>query len=176
MWQCGLILATVTLCAGTVSAQSVKVDWDRTTDFNQYKTYNWAKIPTSHTPTPAIEKLIHDEASVQIEAKGHKKLDSGEPDLYIGYSITLGKPKPGSAPPDPGSAPWQTGSSWSGKTSSEQAARKGTLSIEIADRKRNLLIWRGVIMAEIGDSVNDARAKISTGLSKAFAKFPPPAK
>jgi hypothetical protein len=31
-------------------------------------------------------------------------------------------------------------------------------------------------MAEIGDNVNDARAKISTGLSKAFAKFPPPPK
>ena len=48
--------------------------------------------------------------------------------------------------------------------------------IQIVDRKRNLLVWRSVIQMELGDSVNDARVKVSKGVSESFAKYPPPAK
>ena len=113
---------------------------------------------------------------MQLNAKGLKKIETGEPDLYVGYAISLGQPKGNEiAPSTPGSS-WQSGSSWSAKSSSKEMARQGTLNIDIADRKKNLLVWRGSILAEVGDSVNDARVKISKGLSKAFGSYPPPAK
>jgi hypothetical protein len=172
-----LILLALAMCAGTVHAQNVKVDWDRLTDFAPYKTYQWKKIPTPRTPTPEIEKLIQQAADVQLGAKGLKKIDTGEPDLYVGYSITLGQSaKQGSPSSTTDSSSWQAGSSWSAQTPSDKAARKGTLNIDMADNKRNLLIWRGSVITEVGDSVNDARVKISKGISKAFAKYPPPAK
>jgi hypothetical protein len=165
------------MCAGAALAQNVKVDWDRVTDFAPYKTYQWKKIPTPKTPTQEIERLIHQAADVQLAAKGLNKIKSGEPDLYVGYSIMLGQQaKLGATPPTTDSSSWQAGSSWSAQKPSDEAARKGTLVIDIADNKRNLLIWRGSVITEIGDSVNDARVKISKGISKAFAKFPPPAK
>jgi hypothetical protein len=176
MRRFGLILVPliVSTCA---PAQDVKVDWDRTTDFTPYKTYKWTKIPSPRTPTKEIEKLIHDSADMQLDARGLKKIEDGEADLYVGYSITLGQSKKQDAAPSASDgSTWQPGSSWSAQTSSDKAARKGTLNIDIADPKRKLLIWRGCIMTEVGDSVNDARVKISKGLSKAFAKFPPPAK
>jgi hypothetical protein len=177
MQRYGLVLVALTVGAGAARAQKVKVDWDRATDFTTYKTYKWTKIPTPRTPTQDMEKLIHVSADVQLEARGLKKIENGEPDVYVGYSITLGQPKKqGATPSTTDSSSWQAGSSWSAQLPSDQAARKGTLNIDIADAKRNLLIWRGSVMAEVGDSVNDARVKVSKGISKAFAKFPPPAK
>ena len=71
----------------------MKVNWDRATDFTRYKTYKWTKIPSSRTPTPEIEKLIYSLVDAQLDAKRLKKVENGEPDLYVGYSITLGQPK-----------------------------------------------------------------------------------
>ena len=114
---------------------------------------------------------------LQLEAKGLKKVENGEPDLYVGYSVTLGQPKKQTAAVAvANSSSWQTGSSWSGQNPSDNAARKGTLNVDIAEVKKNLLVWRGSIVTEVGDSMNDARVKISKGVSKAFAKYPPPAK
>ena len=158
-------------------AQNVKVNWDRTTDFTRYKTYKWMKIPSPRTPTPEIEMLIYSAVDAQMEAKGLKKAENGEPDLYVGYSITLGQPKGQAAPPPVSeSSSWQTGSSWSAHYPSDKAVRKGTLNVDIAEVKKNLLVWQATVMAEVGDSVNDARWKISKGLSKAFAQYPPPVK
>lgn len=171
------ILVALTLCAGAASAQDVKVDWDRAADFALYKTYKWAKIPSPRTPAPAIEKLIQDVADTHLQARGLSKIDTGEPDVLVGYSVTLAQPKKqGSAPPSTDSSSWQPASSWSAQTSSDQAARKGTLKIDLADAKKNQLIWRGSVQAEVGDSVNDARVKVARGIGKAFVKYPPPAK
>ena len=87
------------MCASAARAQKVKVDWDRAIDFTPYKTYRWTKIPTPRTPTQEMEKLIHDSADVQLNARGLKKIENGEPDVHVGYSITLGQPKKLSATP-----------------------------------------------------------------------------
>jgi hypothetical protein len=177
MRRCHLILLFLISASVALHAQKVNVDWDRTTDFSPYKTYKWEKIPTPRTPSSEMENLIHQETEVQLEAKGLKKVEGDGPDLYVGYSITLGQPKQEAASTSSKTeSAWQTGGAWSGDLASDKAERKGTLRIEIADRRKNLLVWRGTVMAEVGDSVNDARAKVSKGISKAFAKFPPPPK
>ena len=165
------------VCAVAAHAQKVKVDWDRMTDFTRYKTYKWMKIPSPRTPTPEIEQLIYSAVDAQLEAKGLKKVENGAPDLYVGYSVTLAQPKGQPAPASvAASSSWQTGSSWSKHYPSYKAARKGTLDVDIAEVKKNLLVWKGSVMAEVGDSMNDARVKISKGVGKAFAQYPPPAK
>jgi hypothetical protein len=177
MLRYALVFVALTMCAGAAHAQKVKVDWDRATDFTPYKTYMWKIIPTPRTPTPEMEMQIHTSVDLQLKAKGLKRIENGEPDVYVGYSITLAQPKKqGATPPTTDSSSWQAGSSWSAQYSSDQAARKGTLNIDIADTRRNLLIWRGSVAAEVGDSVNDAKFKVRNGISMAFAKFPPPTK
>src|SRR4051812_20458674 len=102
--------------------------------FYPIQTYRWTKIPTPRTPTQEMEKLIHDSADVQLNARGLKKIENGEPDVYVGYSITLGQPKKQSATPSTtDSSSWQAGSSWSAQSPSDQTARKGTLNIDIAE-------------------------------------------
>src|SRR3954465_4241815 len=69
------------MCASAARGQKVRGDWDRATDFTPYKTYRWTKIPTPRTPTQEMEKLIHDSADVQLNARGLKKIENGEPDV-----------------------------------------------------------------------------------------------
>ena len=177
MRRCYLILLFLLSATAALYAQKVNVEWDRTTDFTPYKTYKWEKIPTPRTPSSEMENLIHEMTDGQLGAKSLKKVETDEPDLYVGYSITLGQPKQEAVSKQPTTeSAWQTGGAWSGNIPSNKAERKGTLRIEIADRRKNLLVWRGTVMADVGDSVNDARAKVSLGLSKTFSKFPPPAK
>ena len=132
------------------------------------------QFQNTHTGDRKADLLLVDS---QLEAKGLKKVENGEPDLYVGYSVTLGQPKKQTAAaPVADSSSWQTGSSWSEHNPSDKAARKGTLNVDIAEVKKNLLVWRGSVVAEVGDSMNDARVKISKGVSKAFGQYPPPAK
>ena|SRR5438309_1218455 len=164
-------------CGMAAHAQKVKVDWDRMTDFTPYKTYQWMKIPSPRPPMLEIEQLIYSAVDTQLGVKGLKKIENGDPDLYVGYSVTLAQPKgrPAVAPVAESSS-WPTGSSWSAHYPSDKAARKGTLDVDIADAKKKLLVWKGSVTAEVGDSVNDARVKISKGVSRAFTQFPPPPK
>src|SRR5437764_11212343 len=87
----------VSAVAAHAYAQKVKVHWDRATDFTRYNTYKWTKIPSPRTPTPEVEQLIHSAVDTQLEAKGLKKAQNREPDLYVGYSVTIGPPKKESA-------------------------------------------------------------------------------
>src|SRR5689334_20557663 len=131
MRKYALSLALI-VCAVAAHAQKVKVDWDRMTDFTRYKTYKWMKIPSPRTPIPEIEQLIYSTVDAQLGAKGLKKVENGEPDLYVGYSDTLGEPKKQTAAaPVADSSSWQTGSSWSAHNPSDKAARKGTLNVDI---------------------------------------------
>jgi len=40
------LIATMFLLTGMSSAQQVKTDYDRSADFNQYKTYSWEHVKT----------------------------------------------------------------------------------------------------------------------------------
>ena len=177
MRRCYLILLFLINATVALHAQKVNVEWDRTTDFSPYKTYKWEKIPSPRTPSSEMENLIHEMTDGQLNFKGLKKVETDEPDVYVGYSITLGQPKQEAVSKQPTTEnAWQTGGAWSGNIPSNKAERKGTLRIEIADRRKNLLVWRGTVMADVGDSVNDARFKVTKGIGQAFVKFPPPPK
>lgn len=73
----GLVL--LTLAVGSAWA-GVNVDWDKTANFGNYKTYAWNK------GTPAKNSLwdqrIVDGVDQQLAAKGFRKVDAGaSPDL-----------------------------------------------------------------------------------------------
>ena len=48
------------------------------------------QFQNTHTGDRKADLLL---VGSQLEAKGLKKVENGEPDLYVGYSITLGQPK-----------------------------------------------------------------------------------
>ena len=70
------------LGAGSVLAQKVNVDYDKSIDFSKYKTYAWT------TGTPVGNPLAHQRIIAGIEgqlaAKGLRRVDSN-PDMIVTY-------------------------------------------------------------------------------------------
>jgi len=159
----------VGLLAASLSAQNVKVNWDRSTFFSSYKTYQWIPSPSSTTTNPQIAETIVSQTNLQLEAKGVKKATAGQPDILVAYQTTVDRPMLPSSGETPSA--YQPGPAWNGKHS--EPLPTGTLAINLYDARSKALVWRALITAEVGESRPSDKVKIAKGLSKAFAQFPP---
>lgn len=66
------LVAMMFLFAGKSSAQQVKIDYDRRTNFNQYKTYSWEHVKTKD----ALDvDRIKSAVNVALAAKGWTQVD-----------------------------------------------------------------------------------------------------
>ena len=67
-------VAIVLLLATASIAADVKTDYDRSADFNQYKTYTWEKVQTAD---PLWVDRIKEAVDSQLAAKGWRRVESG---------------------------------------------------------------------------------------------------
>src|SRR5437870_10697203 len=67
-------VATTLLAATASFAQQVKTDYDRSTDFSQYKTYSWEKVQTSDA---LWVDRIKGAVNAALAAKGWTQTPSG---------------------------------------------------------------------------------------------------
>src|SRR4030095_1685815 len=75
------------LMAWTALAQKVKVDYDHSTNFSQYKTYAW-KVAT-RAKTPLMDNRIIQAVDNQMILKGLTKVDEGKADLVVTYHAAV---------------------------------------------------------------------------------------
>ncbi len=154
--------------ASSLAAQNVKVNWDRSAFFSNFKTYKWMPPAEGDGTNPQIVDTIVSQTSLQLEAKGVAKSRTDQADILVAYQTSIDKPI---APPSSGSsAPYQPGPSWNGKTESLPV---GTLLINLYDSKSKALVWRALITEQVGESRPSDKVKIAKGISKAFAQYPP---
>lgn len=162
-----LILAGMFL----VSCNTVRVtyDYDRATDFNTYKTYNFHQKGIEKLELNDLDKRrILSAIEAQMSAKGFTKSDN--PDLYINI-LASSKQKINI---DNG----YYGGYWGpyGGPSRVYQYTSGTIILDMIDNKRNILIWQG---AGSGLNVSDLDTKaddIPKAIGEILMKFPPPAK
>src|SRR5438128_2733403 len=65
----------IVLClAASAFAQQVKTDYDRNTDFRQYKTYSWEKVKTRDA---LLVDRIKAAVNADLTAKGWTQVESG---------------------------------------------------------------------------------------------------
>src|SRR3989441_1351556 len=76
----------ILLLAATASfAQQVKTDYDRSTDFNQYKTYSWEKIQTQDQ---LWVDRIKEAVNSALAAKGWTQVPSGGNVAVVAIEMT----------------------------------------------------------------------------------------
>ena len=87
-----LALAAIVFITGCSTVQ-VETDYNRETDFAQYKTYRW--IPhvkgTEDNPLmndPLIEGHVKNAVNAEMAKKGLTKIEEGHPDFLVAYYIT----------------------------------------------------------------------------------------
>ena len=156
-------------------AQKVSVEYDKTADFSQYKSYAWVKGQDAQRP--GVHLAIVGAVEYALEQQGLSKTEEDKADLLIRYfakpdmEFNVGASDPtysaSGGIPLPGGTPWTSGVG----PAPSSASRKGTLVVEMFDRLHHRQVWRSTGSGTL-KSNKDTLDKIDSAVQKMFAKFP----
>jgi hypothetical protein len=164
------------LCVNA-QAQKVKVEYDKSLDFSQFKTFAWGHHDAVSRPNLALAVA----AAVQddLTKRGVQRVDDN-PDLYVvmygsvdlDLSVTYFNPLYGGTgviPPfDNTFAMW--GYLPGGTTSVK--VHKGQLVVDVIDAHQKKLIWRGVAQDKLSDQKSKLLDQVHSAVGKMFQQYP----
>lgn len=186
MMKIAIWVALCGLFAGSMSAQTVKTQFDKDAKFDQYKRYMWrehplvAKHPEVRQYTVGAQLVQSDVNGILME-RGYVPVDD-KPDMFMTFFVTArGGQEVTSVPATSFSAGYYAWPyswyAWSPVWFSawETEVRnyvEGILVLDIVDAKTNQLIWRAIGKDKIDDMKNRHK-NIENVVKKALKKFPP---
>lgn len=176
---CGLALFTA------CSTYSIKADYDPTTSYASYKTFDWyaaskrAKGKGSGTD-PLMDKRVRASVQAILEAKGFRQETVAEPDFLVTYYPIYQNKKYRTTTSFGGGygfgrRHWGYGVGTRFSTSQVHRYREGTIVLEIVDSKSNQLVWQGAAEGALTGLNNpeDAPEQIHKAVQDLLANFPP---
>lgn len=173
MWKVTVAaIAGLTLLAAAASAQNVSVDYDRTANFAQYKTYAWAR--GTELADPLNHSRVVRAVDSALAAKGLRPAGpDADADMLVAYhaSFDTNLQISGSAY---GMGPFGIGGDRWG-TATVERVQVGTLVVDLTDARTHALVWRGMASSDVnpGDSAAAREKKINKATAKLFRNFPP---
>jgi len=73
-------------------AQEVHFDYNRSADFNAYKTYQWVDYREVQVGDQILDQDIKRAVDAQLAGKGLRRVES-DGDLYVGYQASISQEK-----------------------------------------------------------------------------------
>lgn len=148
------LLLAVLLMMGTVGCSSVKYnnDFDPSIDFGSFNSFAWVEdidpnAVKSRGMDPLDERRVKAALDAQLEARGYRKVTSGQPDFLINFYATSQEKIDVST--------YYTGwgyYGWYGGTqTSVRQWTEGTLIVDFIDVAQKDLAWRGWATAAVDD-------------------------
>ncbi len=173
-----LITASVVMLPALVSAQDVKIDFDKAYDFSMVKTYSIA-IGTTWG-NDLSQRRVLTEIDEAIAAKGWKKVDAGKADVTVvlhGASQT--KRSANTFYSGTGGYGGYRYGGFGGTATASTVVNEyqvGALVVDIFDTKSKNLVFRGTAEDEISDNPEKNAKRLEKASTKLFKNFPPAAK
>jgi hypothetical protein len=161
------------LLAASSFAQDVKTDYDRTADFNLYKTYSWANV---HTENPLWADRIKAAVDSALTAKGWTQVTSGGNASIMAMEMTSNHQTLNTYYDGFGGGwGWRGGfgGGFGDATTTEETYRVGTLVVDLFDSNTKKLIWRGSASDTLSDKSNKNIKNLDKAVDKMFDHFPP---
>lgn len=161
------------IAAPDASAQTVKSDYDKKTNFTQYKTF--AFKPGTDAPTPFAQERIITAIGNELKARGMTQSDAAEVFVYSHAKVSTEKRMDVTSFGYGGYAGW---GGWGGGfgTSSVMVTDVpiGTLMVDLVDAKTNELIWRGIATDTLSTNPTPEKSekRINKAVGKLFTKYP----
>ncbi len=167
------LIALMFLFAGVASAQQVKTDYDRGTNFAQYKTYSWENVKTKD----ALDvDRIKSAVNAALAAKGWTQVDSGGDVCIVAMEITSTQQTLNTFYNGMGGGwGWRRfgGGGFGEATTTTDTYKVGTVVVDLFDTKTKQLIWRGNSSDTLSNNSNKNIKNLDKGVEKMFKKFPP---
>lgn len=169
LWTAVAVVLVLGGMSRSARAQKVTYDWDKDVDFTPYRTYAWVPDLPGKAAVASTDQRIRGNIDVQLQAKGLKLTPEAKAELYVSYQVMSDQGQITSFNPD---GQWQPGLNANAKPS-QGTAVKGSLIVDLYDKKLKKLIWRGIVSGAF-ESRQEANYRINKGLSKLFTYYPPP--
>jgi hypothetical protein len=160
----------IVLLAATASfAQQVKTDYDRSSDFSQYKTYSWEKVQTQD---PLWVDRIKDAVNAALAGKGWTQVSSGGNVAIVAIEMTRNQQTLDTFYNGFGGG-WRWGGGFGNATTTVDNYRVGTLVVDLFDANTKKVIWRGSASDTLSNKSDKNIKELDKGVQKMFAHFPP---
>jgi hypothetical protein len=173
---CVFIAIAFTSCSPSLKVTS---DYDKSANFNQYKTFALDTFHASQTVSQLNQNRIANAVKAEMVKKGFT--ESTAPDMLVHISAIFEKQKSVSSTTDYyGYGGFYRPYAWGGgmgatgyTTYNVQSYIDGSLIVDIADAKTKNLLWEGIGNKEIDKPVKDPDTAIPAAVSKIMGGFPP---
>ena len=172
------LLLVLGIVAGSAAAQDVSYNFDKDTDFSQFKSYKWVNINSVQQVDYVTTRQISVVIDAELAKKGLLKTDSENADLYIGYQTALSRQTVWMAYRDG----WGYGPAWGGglEAIAGSSIRAGELDLDIYAAAEKKLVWRGAVSNAVDLNLNPEGTqkniqKFAEKLLKNYPPVPPPA-
>ena len=162
-------IGTALLFASASFAQQVKTDYDRSTNFNQYKTYSWEKVQTQD---PLWVDRIKEAVNTSLTAKGLTQVASGGDVSIVAIEMTKNQQSLNTFYDGFGGG-WRWGGGFGNATTTVDNYKVGTLVVDLFDARSKTVIWRGSASDTLSDKSDKNIKNLDKGVEKMFDHFPP---
>lgn len=177
-----VLLLTSIMMLSACSGISISQDYDQAYDFSTLKTFAWKPNEDNEyglQGNDLVDKRVRTAIVNGFSAKQYTLVDSGTPDFYISYYITI-EQKISTSNVSGGvsmgrSSRGRYGSVGVSSGSQAHVYDQGTLLIDITDTANNKLIWRGASSQEVSGKSDPEKSTriINETVEKIMAQFPP---
>ena len=171
---------TLLMCMGAAAfAQDVQFDYDRSANFNDYKTYQWVDYKNIEVGDQLLDRDIKRAVDEQLAGKGLQRVESGG-DLLVGYQASISQEKEfDSSGSRWGGGPfWGPWGNWGNTRVTSSTIDVGKLVIGLFDPATKQLVWRGAASNTL-DLKKDPDKNYRTlekAMTKLFKNYPPGAR
>ncbi len=178
-FRLGLVAALLLLSCAAVSAQDIRFNYMRGTDFSKFKTYKWVQIPNVQYPNSILDEQIKQAIDAQLALKGLSKTEAN-PDLYVTYQVAVNQEKQWNSYSTGGDMwGWGGWGGWGGMsttTTTSSTINIGTLNCDLYDTTTKKQVWRGEASKTLGSGKDPKKVEknINKAMAKLFKKYPPP--
>jgi hypothetical protein len=167
-----VLIGLMFLFAGAASAQQVKTDYDRSTNFAQYKTYSWENVKTKD----ALDvDRIKSAVNAALAAKGWTQVASGGDVSIVAMEMTQNQQTLNTFYDGMGGGwGWRRfGGGFGEATTTTETYKVGTVVVDLFDAKTKELVWRGSSSDTLSNNSDKNIKNLDKGVDKMFKHFPP---
>lgn len=154
-------------CSSTTAELPVRTEYDRATDFHDWKTFRFASESggSDHTRYPAFERMVQEALEKELVARGYSRIEDGTPNFRVAFDLVFRGSKPPVVAPQGGGA--------EPRVQTQPGPRqRGAVTIKMLDPASGEILWTGQI-SEITMTSLEPQKDLAQAVWRILAEFPP---
>jgi hypothetical protein len=179
------IAILVALSALSGCATRARSDFDRDVAFSRYNSFDWIAPPIRASEeemrsdpngpfasNSLLDKRMRAAVTSKLRARGYRYEEGGNSDFRLNYHVTFKDKLAGSGSDFGYTGRYHRGAFSSGFNWSVRQYQEGTIIIDVIDRAKDQLVWRGWSVSRNRDGNYD-EAEINRAINQILMHFPP---